>query len=78
VAGAAIYETKPFFARHRGSPAGTSTLVALEGRQSAPSFARFSAIQGIERKQDLAPLASKGCFISAEAIEGEVGQIGET
>ena len=45
---------------------------------TAPSFLWFAAIQGIERKQDLADLAPKGCFISAEAVEREVGQIGKT
>jgi hypothetical protein len=35
-------------------------------------------IQCIESKQDLADLAPKGCFISAEAVERVVGQIGET
>jgi hypothetical protein len=38
----------------------------------------FAAIQGIKRKQDLADLAPKDCFISAEAVERVVGQIGET
>ena len=37
----------------------------------------FASIQGIERKQDLARLAPKGCFISAKAIEREVRQISE-
>ena len=41
-------------------------------------FLWFAAIQGIEREQDLAGLAPQGCFVSAEAIEREVGQIGET
>jgi hypothetical protein len=36
----------------------------------------FAAI--IKRKQDLADLAPKGCFISAEAVERVVGQVGET
>jgi hypothetical protein len=34
--------------------------------------------QGIKRKQDLADLAPKGFFISAEAVERVVGQVGET
>jgi hypothetical protein len=46
--------------------------------KTGPSFLRFAAIQGIERKQDLANLAPKGCFISTEAVERVVGQIGET
>ena len=35
--------------------------------ETAPSFLRFTAIQGIERKQDLVNVAPKGCFISTEA-----------
>ena len=84
--GYAIYETKPFFARRCRSPTRTSIFVALEGwrvlppanMKTAPSFVWFAAIQSIERKQDLARLAPKGCFISAKAIEREVRQIGET
>ena len=38
----------------------------------------FVAIQGVKRKQDLAGLAPKRCFISAEAIDRVVGRIGET
>src|SRR6516164_2767168 len=38
----------------------------------------FAAIQGVERNQDLARLAPKGCFIAAEAVEREVGQVGKT
>ena len=37
--------------------------------EGAPSIRWFAAIQGIKRKQDLAALAPKGCFISAEAVE---------
>jgi hypothetical protein len=33
----------------------------------------FAAIQGMERNQDLANLAPKGCFISAEAAGSPVG-----
>ena len=46
--------------------------------ETAPSILCFAAIQGVKRKQDLAGLAPKRCFISAEAIERVVGQIGET
>jgi hypothetical protein len=38
---------------------------------------RFAAIQVVEGKQDLADLAPQGDFISAEAIEHVVGQIGD-
>ena len=46
--------------------------------EAAPSIVGFAPIQGVQCKQDLAGLAPKGCFIPAEAIEGVVGQIGET
>ena len=46
--------------------------------ETAPSLLWFAAIQGIESKQDPAGLAPQGCFIAAEAIEREVGQIGQT
>jgi hypothetical protein len=42
------------------------------------SFLRFAAIQSIECIQNPAGLAPKSCFIAAQAIEREVGQIGET
>src|SRR5260370_14178556 len=45
---------------------------------SASSFLWFAALQGIERIEDLTSLAPEGCFIAAEAIKREVGQIGET
>ena len=44
----------------------------------APSVLWFAAIQCVERKQDLADLAPKGRFISAELVKRIVGQIGET
>jgi hypothetical protein len=46
--------------------------------ETAPSLLWFAAIQGIESKQDPTDLAPKSCFVSAEAIQREVGQIGET
>ena len=46
--------------------------------ETAPSIVGFAAIQGVQRKQDLAGLAPNCCFIPAEAIECVVGQIGET
>jgi hypothetical protein len=42
----------------------------------ACSFLWFAAIQGIERKQDLTGLTPKGCLIAAQAIQREVGQVG--
>jgi hypothetical protein len=47
-------------------------------KEAAPSLLGFATVQCIERKQDPAGLAPQGCFIAAEAIEREVGQIGET
>jgi hypothetical protein len=41
----------------------------------ASSFLWFAAIQDVERIEDLASLAPKGCFIAAKAIEREIGQI---
>jgi len=38
----------------------------------------FPAIQGIEGKERLADLAPQSCFIAAETIEREVGQISKT
>ena len=48
------------------------------GEELPPSFLRFTAIQSVERKEDLADLAPKRRFIAAEAVERVVGQIGET
>jgi hypothetical protein len=45
--------------------------------EEGSSFLWFASIQGIEGKQDPADLAPKGCFIAAEAIECEIGQIGQ-
>jgi hypothetical protein len=38
----------------------------------------LAAIQGIERKERLAKLTPQSCFIAAETIEREVGQISKT
>jgi hypothetical protein len=58
---------------------GVRKFVPVADKQvAAPSFLRFAAIQGVERKQNLAVLAPRGCFIPAETVEREVGQIGET
>ena len=46
--------------------------------EAAPSIPWFAATQYIKCKQNLAGLARKGFFISAEAVERIVGQIGET
>jgi hypothetical protein len=65
--------------------ASNSVFVAI-GRQFspaaemelAPSFLWLTTVQCIERKQDLACLAPKNCFIAAEAVERAAGQMGET
>jgi hypothetical protein len=46
--------------------------------ETAHSLLWFAAIQGIESEQDPTGLAPKSCFVSAEAIEREIGKIGET
>jgi hypothetical protein len=46
--------------------------------KTTPSIPWFTAIQGIKGKHDLGNLAPEGCFISAETIEREVGQISKT
>jgi hypothetical protein len=57
-------------------PIGLRFLLVADA-QTAPSFLRFAAIQGIECKESLANLAPKGCFIAAETIEREIWQIGQ-
>jgi hypothetical protein len=44
----------------------------------APSIPWFAVTQDIKCEQNLTGLAPKGCFISAEAVESAVRQIGET
>src|SRR6476660_4334293 len=44
----------------------------------APSIPWFAATQDIKCEQNLTGLVPKGCFISAEAVESSVRQIGET
>jgi hypothetical protein len=46
--------------------------------ETAPSIPWFAATRDIKCEQNLAGLAPKGCFISAEAVERVVRQIGET
>src|SRR5208282_1060438 len=50
----------------------------MDTTETTASLLWFATIQRIESKQDLACLAPKGSFISAEAVEREVRQIGET
>jgi hypothetical protein len=40
-------------------------------------FPRFAAIQGIQCEDNLADLAPQRRLVSAEAVKGEVGQIGK-
>jgi hypothetical protein len=44
---------------------------------TATSLLWFPTIQRIKREQDPAYLALHGCFVSAQAIERKIGQIGE-
>jgi hypothetical protein len=63
-----------------------SIIVILRGRPgwptidtaATPSFLWFTAIQDVERKQDLSSLAPKCSLISAKAVEPVIGQIGKT
>ena len=43
--------------------------------RGTPSLLWLATIQGIERKQDLAGLAPKDCFIPAKPVEWETRQI---
>jgi hypothetical protein len=45
---------------------------------TAPSLLGLSAIQHLKRVKDSAGLSPKRRFIAAEAIEREVGKVGET
>jgi hypothetical protein len=56
---------------------GLQVLPAAE-METAPSVLWFAAVQSVKRNQDLADLAPKGPFISAEAVERVIGQIGQT
>ena len=53
-------------------------VIVAEARSMARSIVRFAPVQCIERKQDSASLVPKGCFIPAESIKREIGQVGET
>ena len=60
---------------HRAGRWACCTIIDTE---AACPFLWFAAIQGVKGKQDLTGLAPKGCFIAAQAIQREVGQIGKT
>jgi hypothetical protein len=49
--------------------------ISIANRETVSSLLGLAAIEGIEREQDLIGLAPKDCFITAEPIEGEIGQI---
>jgi hypothetical protein len=68
-----VLEGRHFLHYSTAHAIATSIIIDTE---VASSFLWFAAIQGIEGKQDLANLTPKGCFIAAEAVEGEVGEIG--
>ena len=57
--------------------ARTASLRSRE-METAPSIPWFAATRDIKCEQNLAGLAPKGCFISAEPVERVVRQIGET
>ena len=56
----------------------TWKLLPAEEIETAPSLLRLAAIQDIESKQSLAYLAPQSRFVTAEPVEGEVGQVGQT
>ena len=67
---AALRRSSTLLAARQFSPAAET--------ETSPSVLWFAAIQCIESKQDLPSLAPEGNFVSAEAVERIVGQIGET
>jgi len=68
----------------RSARSKVNPLVALVGRlflsaadtETVSSFLWFATMQGIKRKQDLAGLAPKDCFIPAKPVERVAWQIG--
>jgi hypothetical protein len=74
------YRADDYICTPGGAAANTSCelsrLISIANGATAGSLLRFAAIEAIEREQDLIGLAPKGCFITAEAIEREIGQIG--
>src|SRR6185437_13796040 len=79
-------ETKPILCSMftRQYPLGNIAKVALKsikvlispGRK-ASSLVRLAAIEVVERGQDLADLAPQRKFVAAEAVEREVGLVGQ-
>jgi len=67
---AALRRSSTLLAARQFSPAAET--------ETSASVLWFAAIQCIESKQDLPSLAPEGNFVSAEAVERIVGQIGET
>ena len=53
-------------------------LVWATNAEMSTALLRFASIQRIERKQDPAGLPPERCFITAQAVEGKIGQIGQT
>src|SRR5690349_22876592 len=67
----------------RSEPVRSSTLFPLDlvfarKPKAARSLLWFAAIQCLERVKDPAGLAPKGRFIAAEAIQREIGLIGQS
>ena len=58
-------------------PVGSLVWAAAHAK-TGPSLPWLATIQGGERKEDLASLAPKRCFIPTEAVKRVAGQIGET
>src|SRR5439155_1030898 len=58
-------------------PVGSLVWAAAHAK-TGPSFPWLATIQGGERKEDLASLAPKRCFIPAQSIERVARQVSET
>ena len=49
-----------------------------DNRRTTAPLLRFASIKGLERVKDPTGLAPESRFIAAEAIEREIGKVGET
>jgi len=63
---------------HPSPRAQLGSCPPAEEIKTAPSLLRFAAIQDIESKQSLTYLAPQSRFVTAQPVEGEVGQVGQT
>jgi hypothetical protein len=59
-----------------GEPQMPNLTASKEETETAPPLLGLAPIQGIECKKDQAGLAPECCFISVQAIEREIRQIG--